>query len=173
MVKFIWFSDGKLFPEAVPVNTQNDCPYVVPAATKKRDTCATRLLKSMSSFRKSVVVSVAVSSLRVSNIHVLESAVKIHWRIQNRDVVFETDAVSGHPCGIWKGVFCLSAAQCPITLCQRRSSADRARDARFISPTSGRLTRRLTTVCGVCFRSESIVPRSRMDVDCRRTETTH
>jgi len=59
MVKFIWFSDEKLFSEAAPFNTQNDC-LCVPSATKKRDTSATRLLKTRSSFSKSVMVSVAL-----------------------------------------------------------------------------------------------------------------
>ena len=38
MVKFIWFSDEKLFSVAVPVNTQNDRLYV-PTASKKRHQC--------------------------------------------------------------------------------------------------------------------------------------
>ena len=46
----------------------------------------TRLLKTRSNFSKSVVVSVAVSSLGASNIHVLEAGVKIN-RAYYRDVV--------------------------------------------------------------------------------------
>jgi len=38
MVKFIWFSDEKLFSVAVPVNTQNDRLYV-PTTSKKRHQC--------------------------------------------------------------------------------------------------------------------------------------
>jgi len=76
MVKFIWFSDEKLFSVAEPVKTQNDHLYV-PVATKK-DISVTRLLKTRSSFSKSMMVSVAVSSLSISNIHVIESVVKIN-----------------------------------------------------------------------------------------------
>ena len=56
---------------------KND-PLYVPKATKKTDINATRLLKTRSNFSKSVVVSVAVSSLGASNIHVLEPGVKIN-----------------------------------------------------------------------------------------------
>jgi len=77
MVKFIWFRDEKLFSVAVPVNAKNDRLYV-PTGTKKRDVNVTRLLKTRSNFSKSVMVSVAVSSLGASNIHVLEPGVKIN-----------------------------------------------------------------------------------------------
>jgi len=77
MVKFIWFSDEKLFSVATPVNKQNDRLYV-PTASKKRDISATCLLKTRSNFSKSVMVSLAVSSLGASNIHVLELGVKIN-----------------------------------------------------------------------------------------------
>ena len=77
MVKFMWFSDEKLFSVAAPVNAQNDRLYV-PAGTKKRDVNATRLLKTRSNFSKSVMVSIAVPSHGASNIHVLEPRVKIN-----------------------------------------------------------------------------------------------
>jgi len=70
MVKFILFSDEKLFSTAAPVNAQNDHLYV-PTGAKKRDVNATCLLKTRSNFSKSAMVSVAVSSLGASNIHVL------------------------------------------------------------------------------------------------------
>jgi len=77
MVHFIWFSDEKLFSVAVPVSTQNDRLYIH-AASKKRDINTTRLLKTRSNFSKSVMFSIAVSSLGASNIHVLEPGVKIN-----------------------------------------------------------------------------------------------
>ena len=64
---------------------KNDRLYV-PTATKKRDINVTGLLKTRSNFSKSVVVSVAVSSLGASSIHVLESGVKINGAYY-RDVV--------------------------------------------------------------------------------------
>ena len=78
----------------------------VPRATNKRNVNATRLLKTRSNFSKSVVVSVAVSSLGASNIHVLEPGVKINGAYY-RNVVLrvETDAASWHSCSIWKRVF--------------------------------------------------------------------
>jgi len=60
-----------------PQNHFNDRLYV-PTATNKRDINATRLLKTRSNFSKSVMVSVAMSSLGASNIHVLEPGVKIN-----------------------------------------------------------------------------------------------
>jgi len=81
---------------------KNDRLYV-PTATKKRDINATRLLKTRSNFSKSVVVSIAVSSLGASSIHVLEPGFKINGAYY-RDVVL-TDAASWHSCSIWKQVF--------------------------------------------------------------------
>jgi len=163
MVKFIWFSDEKLFSVAMPVNMQNDRLYV-PTASKKRDISATHLLKTRSNFSKSVMVSVAVSSLGASNIHVLELGVKINGAYY-RDVVlrqmllpdiraasgneffvFQQDSVPSHHV---KDTVALLDQETPdfipLALCP---------------PNSPDLTR-LTTPCGVCFRSESTVPRSR------------
>ena len=67
---------------------KNDRLYV-PTDTKKRHinaTRLTRLLKIRSNFSKSVTVSVAVSSLGASNIHVLEPGVRISGAYY-RDVV--------------------------------------------------------------------------------------
>ena len=73
---------------------KNDRLYV-PTATKKRDIIATRLLKTRSNFSKYVMVSVAVSSVGASNIHVLEPVVKINgaYELLSRRR-FETDAAS-------------------------------------------------------------------------------
>ena len=86
------------------VGSENNCETIkslkndrlyVPTATKKRDIKATRLLNTRSNFSKSVVVSVAVSSLGASNIHVLEPGVKSMGRIiASSRRHFETDAAS-------------------------------------------------------------------------------
>ena len=57
----------------------------VPTATKKRDQCDSSA-KSRSKFSKCVMVSVAVSSLNASNIHVLEPGVKINGAYY-RDII--------------------------------------------------------------------------------------
>ena len=71
--------------------------------------------------RQSAMVSVAVSKLGASNIHVLDPGVKINGAYY-RDVVLrqmllpDIRAASG-------SVFRFSAGQCPNTSCQRHSSA--------------------------------------------------
>jgi len=89
---------------------------------------------------------------------------KSMWHIIAMQCCLQTDAASWHLCCFWKRVFRLSAGQCPIRLCQRYSSAAGARCQILSHPRSGCLTHwtstRWTTACGVCFRSESIVPRS-------------
>jgi len=61
-VDFIWFSDEKIFTVATPVNLQNDRVYAAPGI-KKKQLAAERLLRTRSTFSRSVMVSVAVSSL--------------------------------------------------------------------------------------------------------------
>jgi len=147
---------------------KNDRLYI-PTATKQRDINATRPLKTRSNCSKSVMVSIAlaVARLDASNIHVLESGVKINGAFYLNVVLRQLDAASWHSCSIWKRVLRFSAGQCPITSHQRHSSTQ------ILShPLSGRLTHRtsiqLTTPCGVCFRNESIIPRSRTrDNNCQ------
>jgi len=66
------------------VSTKNNCEtknllkndrFYVPTATEMRDINVTRLLKTRSNFSKSMMVSIAVSSLGASNTHVLEPGV--------------------------------------------------------------------------------------------------
>ena len=76
MVDFIWFSDEKLFTVAAPSNSQNDRFYVN-SSVKKKEVSGARLLRTRPTFSKSVMVSVAVSSLGCSSIHFLEPGVKI------------------------------------------------------------------------------------------------
>ena len=105
---------------------KNDRVYVptLPTATKMRDINGTRLLKTRSNFSKSVMVSIALSSLGASNIHILEPGVKING-VYYRDVVLRQMLLPAaqHSCSIWKRVFRFSAGQCPITSRQRHSSA--------------------------------------------------
>ena len=61
-VSFIWFTDEKQFTVQPPVNLQNDRVYA-PLGSQKRQVSAERLLRTRSTFSKSVMVSVAVSIL--------------------------------------------------------------------------------------------------------------
>ena len=73
-VHFIWFSDEKLFTVAAPSNLQNDRVYVL-SSVKKKDVDAARLLRTRPAFCKSLMVSVAVSSLGAKQVHFLEPGV--------------------------------------------------------------------------------------------------
>jgi len=128
MVKFIWFSDEKLFSVAAPVNAQNDRLYV-PTGTKKRDVNVTRLLKTRSNFSKSVMVSVAVSSLCASNIHVLEPGVKMNGAYY-RDVVLRQMLLPDICAASGSKFFVFQQDSAPSHR-QRHSSAAGSRDARF------------------------------------------
>jgi inhibitor of nuclear factor kappa-B kinase subunit alpha len=76
-VDFIFFTDEKVFTVAPPVNLQNDRVYA-PVATKKRDIVADRLLRTRSTFSKSVMVSVAVSKLGCTGLIFVEPGVKVN-----------------------------------------------------------------------------------------------
>jgi hypothetical protein len=76
-VDFTWFSDEKLFTVAVPSNPQNDRVYVQ-SAVKKREVNPARLLRTRPTFSKSVMVSVAVSTMGSTKLHCLEPGVKIN-----------------------------------------------------------------------------------------------
>src|SRR6218665_3717498 len=76
LVNLIWFTDEKLFTIATPKNSQNDCVYVA-AGTRKKDISANRLLRTRSTFSRSVMVSVGVSALVKTDIHLIEPGVKI------------------------------------------------------------------------------------------------
>jgi len=77
MVNFIWFTDEKLFTIATPKNSQNDRLYAA-AGTLKKNISADRLLRTRSTFRRSVMVSVGVSALGRTEIHFKEPEVKIN-----------------------------------------------------------------------------------------------
>ena len=61
-VDFIWFTDEKVFTVTCPKNPQNDRVYASVTA-KKRNISADRLLRTRTTFSKSVMVSVDVSKL--------------------------------------------------------------------------------------------------------------
>lgn len=84
-VHFIWFTDEKLFTVAAPKNAQNDRLYV-PAGTQKKQVSAARLLKTRSTFTKSVMVSVGVSSLGATELIFIDPGVKING-LYYRDVL--------------------------------------------------------------------------------------
>jgi hypothetical protein len=75
-VGFIWFTDEKLFTVAAPVNMQNDRVYA-PAGSLKRHLSAERLLRTRSTYSKSVMVSVGVSALGCTELIFIKPGVKI------------------------------------------------------------------------------------------------
>ena len=77
LVSFIWFTDEKLFTVAPPINLQNDRLYAH-RGTRKSQLPADRLLKTRSTFSKSVMVSVAVSAMGCTDLIFIEPGVKIN-----------------------------------------------------------------------------------------------
>ncbi len=77
LVDFIWFTDEKVFTIATPSNKQNDRLYAR-VQTRKRDVPAERLLRCHSTFSKSIMVSVGVSSLGSTSLHFVEPGVKVN-----------------------------------------------------------------------------------------------
>jgi inhibitor of nuclear factor kappa-B kinase subunit alpha len=84
-VNFIWFSDEKVFTVEPPYNSQNDRVYA-PVMTKKRDIDRSRLLRTRSTFGQSIMVSVAVSKLGVTELIFVDPGVKVNGQYY-RDVV--------------------------------------------------------------------------------------
>jgi len=76
-VDFIWFTDEKVFTVATPKNEQNDRLYA-PAAMKKRDVTAERLLRTRVMFCQSLMVSVGVSKLGCTHLIFLDPGMKIN-----------------------------------------------------------------------------------------------
>jgi inhibitor of nuclear factor kappa-B kinase subunit alpha len=76
-VDFIWFTDEKLFTVSSPNNPQNDRLYV-PVRMKKKQVAAARILRTRATFSKSVMVSVAVSSLGSTELIFIDPGVKIN-----------------------------------------------------------------------------------------------
>ena len=88
-VDFIFFTDEKVFTVAPPVNLQNDRVYTL-CGTKMRDIAADRLLRTRSTFSKSVMVSVKVSKLGCTELIFVKPGVKV-------DGAYYQDVLLSHP----------------------------------------------------------------------------
>lgn len=88
-VDFIWFSDEKVFTVEPPINTQNDRVYV-PYGIKKRNVAPSRLLRTRSTFSRSVMVSVAVSKMGVTGLIFVDPGVKINGQYY-RDILLRQE----------------------------------------------------------------------------------
>jgi len=75
-VDFICLTDEKVFTVAPPTNLQNDRVYAA-SGTKKKQLPAERLLRTCSMFSKSVMVSVAVSTLGCSDLFFVDPGTKV------------------------------------------------------------------------------------------------
>jgi len=71
---FIWFTDEKVFAIEPPFTSQNDRVYM-PVGTKKRFIQPSRLLRTRSTFSKSVMVSVSVSKMVVTELMFVDPGV--------------------------------------------------------------------------------------------------
>jgi hypothetical protein len=77
LVPFVWFTDEKVFTVAHPINPQNDRVYVN-KIVKKKDVAPARLLRTRSTFSKSVMVSVGISMLGCTSLHFVEPGIKVN-----------------------------------------------------------------------------------------------
>jgi len=76
-VDFIWFADDKVFTVEPPFTSQNDRVYA-PVGTKKQFIQPSRLLRTRSTFSKSVMVSVAVSKMSATELMFVDFGVKVN-----------------------------------------------------------------------------------------------
>lgn len=88
LVHFIWSTDETLFTVASPSNTQNDRLYVA-VGTRKRNIAAYRLLRTRPAHSKSLMVSVGVSSLGRTSIHLVEPGIKINGQYYREVLLME------------------------------------------------------------------------------------
>lgn len=88
-VDFIWFTDEKVFTIAAPSNLQNDRVYA-PKSIKKKEIAAERLLRTRSTFSKSLMVSVGVSKLGRTQLVFVDPGVKINGAYY-RDVLLRKE----------------------------------------------------------------------------------
>ena len=114
-VDFIFFTDEKVFTVTPSVNLQNDRVYA-PCGTKKRDIAADRLFRTLPTFRKSVMVSVAVSKLGCTELIFVEPGVKVEIAYY-RDILLLHQILQSD---IWQ-------AMCPCVFQQDSAPAHRAR----------------------------------------------
>jgi len=71
----IWFSDEKIFTVQPPINTQNDRLY--DTAEKKSAVSSMWLVKGRKHFSEHVMVSVAVSKSRKTDVHFVDKGTKV------------------------------------------------------------------------------------------------
>jgi len=120
------------------------------------------------------MVSVAVSSLNASNIHVLEPGVKINGAYY-RDVILRQMLLPGIGATSGSEFFVFQQDSVPSHRAKDTVALLDQETPILSHLLSGRLTHRtsiqLTTVCGVCFRNESIVPRSRTSTNWNDAST--
>ena len=79
-VNFIWFTDEKVFTVSSQRNPQNDHLYV-PARIKKKQVAAERLLRTQTTFSRSVMVSVGwvgVLKLGFTDLIFVDPGVKVN-----------------------------------------------------------------------------------------------
>ena len=76
-VDFIWFTDEKVFTVSSLRNPQNDRLYV-PGGIKKKQVAAGRLLRTRTTFSRSVTVSVCVSKVGFTDLIFVDPGVKVN-----------------------------------------------------------------------------------------------
>ena len=76
-VNFMWFTDEKMFTVAAPKNPQNDRLYV-PVTVKKKKVATKRLIRTRTTFTQSLMVSVGVSKLGITDLIFVDPGVKIN-----------------------------------------------------------------------------------------------
>jgi len=91
MVDFIWFMDEKVFTMEPPFTSQNDRVYT-PIGSKKRFVQPSRLLRTCSTFSKSVMLSVAVSNIGVTELMFVDPGVKVNGHYY-RDVLLSQQMI--------------------------------------------------------------------------------
>jgi len=88
----IWFTDDKMFTVKPLFTSQNDRVYVT-VRTKKRFIQPSRLLRTRSTFSKSVMVSVAVSKMGVTELMFVDPGVKVNGQYY-RNVLLSQQMIS-------------------------------------------------------------------------------
>ena len=84
-VDFIWFTDEKVFTVAPPTNLHNGRVYAA-SGTKKKQSPAEHLLRTRSTFSRSVMVSVAVSTLGRTDLFFVDPGTKVNGQYY-RDIL--------------------------------------------------------------------------------------
>jgi len=92
-VDLIWFTDEKVFTVESPFTLQNDRVYVL-VGTAKRFIQPIHLLRTCSTFRKSMMVSVALSKMGVTELMFVDPGVKVNDQYY-RNVAVSADDSTG------------------------------------------------------------------------------